>query len=154
MTICHTVRKSLPASSVPTAFFCKQKNKHLTPAIFGGAPFSWRATREANKQFQKHANFQYTAENRLATFCLSFGLWLTIWKANKSALTHHQGGISAARYNPLHFAIMQSRVNHKCGTPAPRKGTPCPLTRYRNAAQFDHNMLYLIFTCVCCYNKL
>jgi hypothetical protein len=49
---------------------------------------------------------------------------------------------------------MQSRVNHKCGTPAPRKGTPCPLTRYRNAAQFDHNMLYLIFTCVCCYNKL
>ena len=64
-------------------FLQAKKNKHLTPAIFGGVPFSWRATWEANKQFRKHANFQYTAKNRIATFCWSFGVWLTIWKANK-----------------------------------------------------------------------
>ena len=47
---CHTDRKSFPASSVPAAFFCKQKNKHLTPAIFGGMAHLWRATQEADKQ--------------------------------------------------------------------------------------------------------
>jgi hypothetical protein len=33
-------------------FFASKKNKHLTPAIFGGVPLSWRATRKANGHFR------------------------------------------------------------------------------------------------------
>jgi hypothetical protein len=146
---CHTGRKSFPASSVPAAFFCKQKNKHLTPAIFGGVPFSWRATREANEQFQKHANFHYTAENRLATSCQPYSFsWLTIWKANgafsKSKFRPMTQGRTytppCRRYNTLHFASKAVWCD-KCRTPAPSKGTPCPLLD----TEMRHNP-----TTICC----
>lgn len=134
--------------------FLQAKNKHLTPPIFGGMALSWRATREANGQFQKHAKIHYTAENRLATFLQNDSLsWLTIWKANKERTYSPPRRQSATRYNTLDFASKAMRVRQvpHSGT---EQGNPTPLARYRNAAQIDHNMQYLKFTCVCCYNRL